>query len=69
MATKDQHQGVDISPATLKDGTLLAALDPVINPGTQILTGQPRTGVAKTGNENYGGTGEKSGRLSPRPVD
>lgn len=49
MTVKDQFQGVDISPATLKDGSLAAALDPVVNPGTSGFGANVRTGTAKVG--------------------
>lgn len=49
MTVKDKFQGVDISPATLKDGSLLAALNPVTHPGTTGFGATVLTGSAKPG--------------------
>lgn len=49
MAVKDKYQGVEISPATVKDGTLKGSLDPVLHPGTSGYGATVRTGTAKAG--------------------
>lgn len=69
MATKDKFQGVDISPVTLKDGSLRAAFDPLTHPGTSGYGAVVKTGTAKVGTTAFGGRGEAQGEGSPDPVD
>ncbi len=69
MAVKDKFQGVDISPVTLKDGSLRAAFDPLTHPGTSGYGATVLTGSAKVGTTAFGGKGSAENSAAPRPVD
>ena len=54
-----QHMGVDISPATLADGTLLAALDPDTH---------PQLGTVRAATKDGPDSPMAEGNNAPRPV-
>jgi hypothetical protein len=63
------NYGVPITPATLKDGTLLATFDSVVHPATAGYGATLRTGTAKVGSTLFGGRGSAENSAAARPAD